>query len=330
MNRIYKITFIISFLGFISFSLAGIKEYRTDTISDSLKYFRDSFVKIKTSDGKVIYIDPYVVIDYTDSADIVLITHEHYDHNDLTRVRQKTTCQVIRSANALQGGVYQNFTIGNIKVTAVPAYNGYHSKNQCVGYVVEFNGIKLYHSGDTGKIKEMADLTAQNITYALLPMDGVYTMTPEQATQAAAIIQAKHDIPIHTSPTSDPYNEAIVTRFISPNKMVIRPDSTIALESNPTSVEKTYDSSQMFSLEQNYPNPFNTSTNISFTLQSKSFVLLKIYDLLGQEVATLVSEYLSAGNHSKQWNALNIPSGVYFYLLETGSFIEMKKLVLLR
>jgi L-ascorbate metabolism protein UlaG (beta-lactamase superfamily) len=330
MNRIYKITFIISFLGFISFSPAGIKEYRTDTISDSLKYFRDSFVKIKTSDGKVIYIDPYVVIDYTDSADIILITHEHYDHNDLTRVRQKTACQVIRSANALQGGVYLSFTIGNIKVTAVPAYNGYHSKNQCVGYVVEFNGIKLYHSGDTGKIKEMADLTAQNMTYALLPMDGVYTMTPEQATQAAAIIQAKHDIPIHTSPTSDPYNEAIVTRFISPNKMVIRPDSMIALESNPTSVEKTYDSSQMFSLEQNYPNPFNTSTNISFTLQSKSFVLLKIYDLLGQEVATLVSEYLSAGNHSKQWNALNIPSGVYFYLLETGSFIEMKKLVLLR
>jgi L-ascorbate metabolism protein UlaG (beta-lactamase superfamily) len=330
MNRIYKITFIISFLGLISFSPAGIKEYRTNTISDSLKYFRDSFVKIKTSDGKVIYIDPYMVIDYTDSADIVLITHEHYDHNDLTRIRKKSTCQVIRSANALQDGVYQSFIIGKIKVTAVPAYNGYHSKNQSVGYLVEFNGIKLYHAGDTGKIKEMGDLTSQNITYALLPMDGVYTMTPEQATQAAAIIQAKHDIPIHTSPGSDPYNEAIVTRFTSPNKIVLRPDSTIALESNPTSVEKTHDSPQMFSLDQNYPNPFNTSTNISFSLQSKSFVLLKIYDLLGQEVATLVSEYLSAGNHLKQWNALNIPSGFYFYLLEAGTSIETKKLVLLR
>lgn len=325
MNRIYRITFIFSFLGFFSFSPAGAKEYGTDTSSDSLKYFRDSFVKIKTSDGKVIYIDPYVVTDYTDSADIVLITHEHYDHNDLTRVRQKTSCQVIRSANALQGGVYQSFTIGNIKVTAVPAYNGYHSKSQCVGYVVEFNGIKLYHAGDTGKITEMADLTAQNITYALLPMDGVYTMTPEQATQAAAIIQAKHDIPIHTSPASDPYNEAIVTRFTSPNKMVIRPDSTIALESSPTSVEKTHDRPQMFSLEQNYPNPFNPSTTISYSIPQKSFVSLKIVDVLGKEVESLVNENQEAGQHQIRFNGYGLSTGIYFFRLEAGDFVDVKK-----
>jgi L-ascorbate metabolism protein UlaG (beta-lactamase superfamily) len=330
MNYIYKITIIFLFLGFFSFSSATAKENVMETSSDSLKYIRDSFVKIKTLEGKVIYIDPYAANEFADSADIVLITHEHYDHNDLTRVKRKVTCQIIRSANALLDGVYQSFTIGNIKITAVPAYNGYHPRNQCVGYVIEFDGIKLYHAGDTGKIAEMADLTSQNITYALLPVDGVYTMTPEVATAAAAVIQAKHDIPIHTSPGSAPYDETTAARFTSPNKMSLRPDSTIVLENSPTSVENIYECHQMLSLDQNYPNPFNPTTSISFTLQLKSFVTLKIYDLLGREVVTVVSEYLSAGNHTKQWKAFNIPSGIYFYKLEAGSFIKTKKLILIK
>jgi Secretion system C-terminal sorting domain len=85
-----------------------------------------------------------------------------------------------------------------------------------------------------------------------------------------------------------------------------------------------------YSLYQNYPNPFNPSTNISFNLPSKSFVKLKIFDLLGREVATIVSEEMSAGNHTRQWNAANMSSGVYFCRLEAGSFSQTKKLVLLR
>jgi photosystem II stability/assembly factor-like uncharacterized protein len=103
-----------------------------------------------------------------------------------------------------------------------------------------------------------------------------------------------------------------------------------------------------YSLSQNYPNPFNPSTNISFNLLSKSFVSLKIFDLLGREVTTIVYEQLSAGDHSRQWNAANMPSGVYFYRLsvvpsarrdlvptegrngQAGSFTETKKLVLLK
>jgi uncharacterized Zn ribbon protein len=85
-----------------------------------------------------------------------------------------------------------------------------------------------------------------------------------------------------------------------------------------------------FSLSQNYPNPFNPSTSISFNLPSRSFVSLKIFDLLGREVATMVSEEMLAGSYSKQWNAANLSSGIYFYRLQAGSFIETKKLVLLR
>ena len=86
----------------------------------------------------------------------------------------------------------------------------------------------------------------------------------------------------------------------------------------------------VFALHQNFPNPFNPTTSISFTIPSKSFVSLKIYDLIGKEVATLVSEVLPEGNYSKQWIAFNIPSAIYFYRLQVGEYTETKKLILLK
>jgi hypothetical protein len=95
---------------------------------------------------------------------------------------------------------------------------------------------------------------------------------------------------------------------------------------------------KVFYLEQNYPNPFNPSTAISFGLPSQSFVSLKVFDALGREVATIISEELSAGYYSRQWNAANMASGIYFYRLQArqisggqvGVFTETKKLILLR
>ena len=85
-----------------------------------------------------------------------------------------------------------------------------------------------------------------------------------------------------------------------------------------------------FMLYQNYPNPFNPTTKIQFSLPSRSFVSLKIFDILGKEVSTIVSKELSAGIHLRQWNAKDSPNGVYFYRLQAGNFIEVKKLVLLK
>ncbi len=86
-----------------------------------------------------------------------------------------------------------------------------------------------------------------------------------------------------------------------------------------------------FALNQNFPNPFNPSTTIAFDIPEQSQVTLKIYDLLGKEVATLVNnEVVAAGNHTKQWNASNIPSGVYFYKLIAGNYTATKKLVLMK
>jgi ligand-binding sensor domain-containing protein len=85
-----------------------------------------------------------------------------------------------------------------------------------------------------------------------------------------------------------------------------------------------------FSLNQNYPNPFNPTTTFSFSLPLKTFVSLRVFDALGREIAKLVNEQLFAGEHSWHWNAAGLPSGVYFYRLQAGSFTETKKLILLK
>ena len=98
-----------------------------------------------------------------------------------------------------------------------------------------------------------------------------------------------------------------------------------------TGVEESFSTKpKVFALSQNYPNPFNPSTTISFSVPSRSFVSLKVFDCLGKEVGTIVLEELAAGNYSRQWNASYLPSGVYYYRLQSGSFTDTKKLVLLR
>ena len=103
-------------------------------------------------------------------------------------------------------------------------------------------------------------------------------------------------------------------------------------ENGVTSVKEAVNenSPKEFSLFQNYPNPFNPSTTISFSLPRSGFTTLKIYDLMGRDVETIVSEELSAGTYTRQWNASKISSGIYFYRLQSGSFITTKKLLLLK
>ncbi|MBK7500951.1 MAG: T9SS type A sorting domain-containing protein [Ignavibacteriales bacterium] len=85
-----------------------------------------------------------------------------------------------------------------------------------------------------------------------------------------------------------------------------------------------------FSLEQNYPNPFNPATSIQYTISSKQNVQLLVYNVLGKEIATLVNEEKPAGNYEVNFDASKLSSGVYFYQLQAGSFVETKKMILLR
>lgn len=101
-------------------------------------------------------------------------------------------------------------------------------------------------------------------------------------------------------------------------------DSVVGVDDSRTS------SPERFALEQNYPNPFNPSTKIRFEVPGSGFMSLKVFDLLGQEVATLVNEELKPGSYEVTWDASGMASGVYFYRLTTGTFTETKKLVHLR
>ena len=85
-----------------------------------------------------------------------------------------------------------------------------------------------------------------------------------------------------------------------------------------------------YSLMQNYPNPFNPSTTIRFSLPENSFTVLKIFNSLGEKVATLVSENLTAGTYRFNWDASEFTSGIYFYNIQAGDFTETMKMILLK
>ncbi|MCH7772174.1 MAG: T9SS type A sorting domain-containing protein [Bacteroidetes bacterium] len=101
--------------------------------------------------------------------------------------------------------------------------------------------------------------------------------------------------------------------------------------SNPVSViEEEVFEIKGFYLSQNYPNPFNPTTNISYSISQRSFVTLKIYDVLGNEVTTLINKEVLAGSYEVEFDASNLPSGIYFYQIRAGAFVDTKKLVLLK
>jgi plastocyanin len=98
---------------------------------------------------------------------------------------------------------------------------------------------------------------------------------------------------------------------------------------NPVSVEDEFVVDQ-FKLEQNYPNPFNPSTRISYSVPTSTFVNLKVFDIIGNEVATLVNKEQPAGSYQIDFDASKLTGGVYFYQLTTNEFVDTKKMILIK
>ncbi len=165
----------------------------------------------KLSGEKIIYIDPWKIA-AGEKADIVLVTHEHYDHcspEDIAKIAKEDTvivavadCQskilkLDREIKLVEPG--SRINVKGIDIEAVPAYNTnkqFHPKaNQWVGYIVTIGGKRVYHAGDTDFIPEMAQL--KNIDIALLPIGGTYTMDAEEAARAANTIKPKLAVPMH-------------------------------------------------------------------------------------------------------------------------------------
>ena len=104
----------------------------------------------------------------------------------------------------------------------------------------------------------------------------------------------------------------------------------VVVKKNPTDVEVQPELLKEFSLSQSFPNPFNPSTSIQYAISSTQFVTLKVYDLLGREVATLVNEEKPAGSYDIEFNASQLASGIYFYKLQAGNFVQTRKMILMK
>jgi 2',3'-cyclic-nucleotide 2'-phosphodiesterase (5'-nucleotidase family) len=120
----------------------------------------------------------------------------------------------------------------------------------------------------------------------------------------------------------------VINDFII-EKQTISPEYRVNIIAGIQRVSKN-DIPEQFKLEQNYPNPFNPITNLIIQISESEFVSLKVYDILGNEIETLINEEIPAGTHKVEFDGTGLPSGTYFYRLESGNFSETRKMVLLK
>lgn len=164
---------------------------------------------IKISKGKTIYIDPFKIEKELHDADIILITHDHYDHyspediekvatNETIIVAPKTVKALSKMINVVLVEPNNKYQIKDIKIETIPAYNlnkKFHPKeNGWVGYIIEIEGVRYYVAGDTDIIPENKQVKCD---VAFIPVGGTYTMTSEEAAELVNIIKPKIAIPTH-------------------------------------------------------------------------------------------------------------------------------------
>lgn len=164
----------------------------------------------KISNKLKIYIDPFVLPPTPEKADIILITHEHYDHCAVDNIKKLATeeTEIVATEDCISKlkefkiiGVKpdQEVEVKGIKIKTIPAYNinkTFHTKaSNWVGYIIEIDGIRIYHAGDTDFIPEMEKL--EDIEIALVPVGGKYTMDAREAAKAVNAFRPKIAIPMH-------------------------------------------------------------------------------------------------------------------------------------
>ena len=187
---------------------------------------------IRYAGAMTVWFDPFRVADVPCDADVVFVTHDHYDHNCIDKPARAPGCALITWKEALEGGHYGRFTLDDIQVEAVPAGNKNHDPSCCVGFVITLDGLTVYASGDTSFLPAMETVLApMKLDYAILPIDGFYNMDAAEASHCAAVIGARHSIPVHTCPSDngllyDPENAA---RFHCDGRILVSPGQTIQL-----------------------------------------------------------------------------------------------------
>ncbi|MFA6583205.1 MAG: MBL fold metallo-hydrolase [Elusimicrobiaceae bacterium] len=202
-------------------------------ISKSVHWHGHSTFRIETAAKTVIYIDPWHISPDNPKADIVLVTHEHHDHcspDDIARIAKPDTViagpaqlkkHLTQKITVLRFGVTE--TIRDITVEPVPSYNitkPFHPRaNGNMGYIITFDGVRLYHAGDTDLIPEMENLRAD---IALLPVGGTYTMNPAEAALAAGLIKPSAAVPMHCGKHVGSYEMAAEFAKLTPRAVILK------------------------------------------------------------------------------------------------------------
>lgn len=187
-----------------------------------LLYQGHGSMRLTSDSGTVVYIDPYVGDGYDKPADLILVTHQHHDHNQIDLPVHADGCEIIQNMDALQNGEYRKFTVKDINIEATQAYNMNHRKEECVGYLVSVDGLLIYFSGDTAKTEQMETLADRQIDYAFLPIDGIFTMNAKAAVECAKLIKAKHTVPIHMKP-GKLFDIHKAEKFVTEGAMIMKP-----------------------------------------------------------------------------------------------------------
>ena len=197
----------------------------------TLLYQGHGSFRITTAEGKVIYVDPYVGEGYDLPADLIVMTHQHDDHNQVSLITSRNPgCEIISEKEALKGGKHQTFDLGYVTIEAVEAGNKNHDPKQCVGYIFTLSdGVQLYASGDTSKTKQMETLAKRKLDYTLLCCDGVYNMDVAEASECAALIGARHSIPYHMLP-GELFNRERAEQFKAESRLIVAAGEEITLK----------------------------------------------------------------------------------------------------
>ena len=184
--------------------------------------------RLTADNGRVVYVDPNAGSGYEIPADLILVTHQHSDHNQIQKCAQKSDCRIITNIEALAGGKHNDFDVVGIVIQSVRAKSIMHSPKKCVGYIITIDSVKIYASGDTSKTKQMESFAALKLDYAIFPGAGLLSMGPKEAAACSRLIGAKHNMLVHHSPFLI-FDRNKADKWEAPNKMILAPGQEVPL-----------------------------------------------------------------------------------------------------
>ncbi len=281
-----------------------------------------------------------------DQIQVLFVSHRHLDHYD-----REVVDIVIANGGSVVVPAEDSY-MGNVPMAAgdslvlggldIRAHAGLHSAAVRIYEVATPSGLKILHTGDNQTSETLPEVSNPDVlllnawvnesglTTAVIGMRNCIDKLKPRVMLPGHIQELYHD-PARRARYEWAFevdDESLDTevqvmawgeRYFVPEELVGTGEHTDEISVPNTLV-----------LHQNYPNPFNPSTTIRYELPRRSQVILKIFNLLGQEVATLVNEQKGAGRYQARWDASRFSSSIYFYRLNAGEFVETKKLILLR